>query len=268
MRPSRRPECLRLSRVGRRHAREASFKVRKGSRTEDIAGWIRTEIESGALPPGTRIEEKPVAERFGVSKTPVREALIQLASIGFVDLRQRRGATVTVLTAGQVVSMFELMAQMEAMAAKLAASRMPPALHAELKAAHEEAARMVKAEDVQGYDRVNTLLHEIIYRGARNEYLDAAVRDLRARLRIYRRYPFQRPGHMAQSHADHAAIIAAILKGDGEAAASAMERHVTTGGQVFADLVAEMPRIVEAASSPKAGRRPAPPAAAAAARPR
>ncbi|WP_454918836.1 GntR family transcriptional regulator [Xanthobacter sediminis] len=233
--------------------------MRKGSRTEDIAGWIRGEIEAGALPPGARIEEKPLAERFGVSKTPVREALIQLASIGLVDLRQRRGATVTVLSVEQVVSMFEVMTQMEAMAAKLAASRMPAALHAELRALHAEAVHLVETQDVQGYDSLNTRLHEIIYRGARNEYLEASVRDMRARLRIYRRYPFQRPGRMAQSHADHAEIIAAILNGDGEAAFAVMERHVTTGGQVFADLVAEMPRIAgqPAPSEERVGRPPA-----------
>lgn len=221
--------------------------MRKGSRTEDIAGWIRNEIETGALPPGARIEERQLAEHFGVSKTPVREALIQLASIGLIDLRQRRGATVTVLSVAQVVSMFEVMTQMEAMAAKLAASRMPAAFHEELLAVHREAEPVVAAQDTPGYDRLNTRLHEIIYRGARNEYLEAGVRDMRARLRVYRRYPFQRPGRMAQSHADHATIIAAILAGDAAAAFAAMERHVTTGGQVFADLVAEMPRIAERA---------------------
>lgn len=217
--------------------------MRKGSRTEDIAGFIRGEIEAGILPPGARIEERPLAERFGVSKTPVREALIQLSSLGLVDLRQRRGATVTVMSVEQVVSMFEVMTQMEAMAAKLAATRMPLALHAELTAVHAEAEPLVAIQDVQGYDRLNTRLHELIYRGCRNEYLEAGVRDMRARLRVYRRYPFQKPGRMAQSHGDHGEIIAAILSGDGGAAFDAMERHITTGGQVFADLVAEMPRI-------------------------
>lgn len=216
---------------------------RKGSHTEDIAAFIRGEIETGALPPGARIEERPLAERFGVSKTPVREALLQLSSLGFVELKQRRGATVAVLGVDQVIAMFEVMTQMERMAARLAAQRMPPALQAELKAVHALTLPCVEAHDDAGYDVLNRRLHEIIYRGARNEYLETCVKDMRARLRVYHGFPFQRPGRMAQSHADHAAIIAAITTGDAEEAGRVMEQHITTGGKVFADLVVSMPRL-------------------------
>jgi len=218
-------------------------------RTEDIALFIRAEIESGALPPGTRIAEQSLCARFGVSKTPVREALIRLASLGLVDLRQRRGATVAVLGIAEVVAMFEVLAQMERIAARLAAARMPVALQEELAEVHALMAPLVAAQDTAGYDRLNTRLHELIYRGARNDYLEAALKDMRGRLRIYRRYPFQKPGRMAQSHADHATICAAIRAGDAETAGTAMEIHMTTGGQVFADLVAEVPRTGTAAIS-------------------
>lgn len=221
--------------------RDAAASEKSGR--EDIAAFLRAEITQGALLPGQRIEEQGLAARFGVSKTPVREALIQLASLGLVDLRQRRGATVTVLGIEQVVAMFEVLTQMERMAARLAASRMPAQLQAELEAVHALALPCVAARDEAGYDALNTRLHEVIYRGARNDYLEKSVKDMRARLRIYRRYPFQRPGRMAQSHADHGAILAAIRAGDADAAGAAMEEHMTTGGQVFADLVAEMPRI-------------------------
>ncbi|OYX74362.1 MAG: hypothetical protein B7Y95_07365 [Rhizobiales bacterium 32-66-11] len=219
--------------------------VQKINRTGEIAKWIRGEIESGALPPGARLEERPLSERFGVSKTPVREALIQLASLGLVDLRQRRSATVTVLSVEQVVSMFEVMTEMEGMAAKLAASRMPPEDRRALAEIHAESAEFVANGDSSAYDLANTRLHERIYRGTCNEYLEFNIKDMRARLRVYRRYPFQKPGRIEQSHADHAQIVDAILRGDGATANRVMHEHITTGGRVFADLVAQMPRAWE-----------------------
>ncbi|GJD36123.1 HTH-type transcriptional repressor RspR [Methylobacterium aerolatum] len=212
--------------------------VQKLNRTGEIANWIRSGIDSGALAPGTRLEERQLSEMFQVSKTPVREALIQLASRGLVDLRQRRGATVAIMSAEQFVAMFEVMTELECMAARLAATRMPPEQRQQLVAVHGRSEALL--DDQQGYDAVNTELHEVIYRGACNPYLEASIRDARARLRVYRRYPFQKPGRIQQSFRDHAAIVAAIVNGDPEGASLAMHDHLTTGGRIFADLVAQM----------------------------
>ncbi|MGU3539891.1 GntR family transcriptional regulator [Methylobacterium sp. A54F] len=212
--------------------------VQKLNRTGEIANWIRAEIDSGALAPGMKLEERHLSERFQVSKTPVREALIQLASRGLVDLRQRRGATVAIMSAEQIVAMFEVMTELEGMAARLAAIRMPPELRRQLTEVHARSEGFL--DDQQGYDIVNTELHELIYRGACNAYLEASIKDARARLRVYRRYPFQKPGRMQQSYRDHDAIVTAIVGGDAEAASLAMHEHLTTGGRVFADLVAQM----------------------------
>lgn len=213
---------------------------RKLNRTSEIANWIRSEIDSGALPPGTKLEERHLSEKFQVSKTPVREALIQLASLGLVDMRQRRGAMVSVMRADEIVAMFEVMTELEGMAARLASSRMPPEMRAALLSVHARSEAFV--EDARGYDLLNTEFHELIYRGASNAYLESSIKDARARLHVYRRYPFQKPGRMRQSFLDHAAIVAAIMKGDGDGASLAMHEHLTTGGKVFADLVAQMPR--------------------------
>lgn len=212
--------------------------VQKLNRTGEIANWIRSEIDSGALAPGMRLEERHLSELFQVSKTPVREALIQLASRGLVDLRQRRGATVAIMSAEQVVAMFEVMTELECMAARLAAIRMPPEQRQQLLDIH--ARSQAYLDDRPGYDAINTELHELIYRGACNAYLEGSIKDARARLRVYRRYPFQKPGRIQQSHRDHETIVAAIVSGEAEAASSAMHGHLTTGGRVFADLVAQM----------------------------
>jgi len=216
--------------------------TRKIYRTGEIAKLIRSEIESGVLLPGARLEERPLSERFGVSKTPVREALIQLSSAGLVELRQRRGATVTVLSVEQVVSMFEVMTELESMAAKLAASRMSrhdreTILHLHHRSEH------CGSEDVTSYDAMNREFHEIIYRGACNDYLEANIKDVRGRLRAYRKYPFQSSGRIAQSVSDHAQIVAALSKGDAETAGRVMRDHIMVGGRVFADLVAQMKQV-------------------------
>ncbi|WP_018240957.1 GntR family transcriptional regulator [Ensifer sp. BR816] len=213
---------------------------KKPYRTEEIAKWIRHKIESGIFPPGSRLEERPLSEQFGVSKTPVREALIQLSSLDLVELRQRRGAIVKRLSVEQVISLFEVMTELESMAAKLAASRMSVDMREDLANIHRSSEAYVPNEDFEKYDAVNTEFHELIYRGACNDYLEAMVKDIRSRLRVYRRYPFQKRGRIRQSFSDHAQILDAILKGDGEAAGAAMQDHLNVGGRVFADLVVEM----------------------------
>lgn len=215
---------------------------RKTYRTEEIAKWIRDEIEAGSFPPGTRLEERPLSERFGVSKTPVREALIQLATIGMVELRQRRGAMVTVLSVDQVISMFEVMTELETMAAKLAANRMSASDRSELSRIHSRSEACIPAEDFEAYDAINKEFHELIYRGSCNDYLETSVKDVRSRLRVYRRYPFTKAGRIRQSFSDHAQIVQAISRGEGDAAAAAMRDHISIGGRVFADLVADMRR--------------------------
>jgi DNA-binding GntR family transcriptional regulator len=221
---------------------ECGLLNKKQYRTEEIARWIRSEIESGAFLPGSRLEERPLSERFGVSKTPVREALIQLSSVGLVELRQRRGAIVTVLSVEQVISMFEVMTELESMAAKLAASRMSSRDREELAKVHRRSEQCIRNEDFEKYDAINKEFHELIYSGSCNDYLEANIKDVRGRLRIYRRYPFQKPGRILQSFTDHGQIVAAISKGDGETAGRIMRDHISIGGRVFADLVAEMRR--------------------------
>jgi DNA-binding GntR family transcriptional regulator len=219
---------------------EGDAAERKPNRTNEIAGWIRGEIESGTFLPGARLEERSLCEHFGVSKTPVREALIQLSSVGLVELRQRRGATVSMMSVEQVISMFEVVIEMEGMAARLAADRMSTQSRELLSSIHADSEQFVTNADPDKYDAINKRFHELIYRGTGNEYLEANIKDMRSRLRLYRRYPFQRPDRIRQSFEDHGQIVDAIMKGDGDAASRIMEEHMTTGGRVFADLVAAM----------------------------
>ncbi|MFS2117573.1 GntR family transcriptional regulator, partial [Herbaspirillum frisingense] len=102
------------------------------TRSETLRESIEEMIAVGKLAPGQHLDETSLAEEFGVSRTPIREALIQLASMGIVEMRPRRGAIVAEIGPQQLIEMFEVMAEFEAMCGRLAARRMTPAEHVEL----------------------------------------------------------------------------------------------------------------------------------------
>jgi len=213
-----------------------------GRRTAEIRAFLENSILSGALSPGTRLDETELASRFSVSRTPVREALLQLASVGLLETGRRRGAIVARMSVEQVVAMLEVLCELEAMAARLAAHRMSAAEHEVLRAVHRASAACIASDDVGCFDEANKRLHDLIYIGSRNDFLADQVRAIRRRLWVYRGFPFQRPGRMQTSFADHEGIIAAIVGRDGDLAGRRMMDHISVGGRDFADLVANLAR--------------------------
>src|SRR5256886_17415239 len=106
------------------------MKIKSGTRAEKLREAIEESIATGAFAPGMHLEETELAQRFGVSRTPLREALIQLSSMGIVALRPRRGAAVAELTPPRLPDMFEAMAELGAMCGRLAARRLSDPHHA------------------------------------------------------------------------------------------------------------------------------------------
>jgi DNA-binding GntR family transcriptional regulator len=208
----------------------------------NTAAYVRESIENaiawGIRLPGERLDEQQLAMEFGVSRTPVREALQQLAAAGFVDLRPRRGAIVAMPSAERLYEMFEVMAELEAMCARLAARRISPEGVVELVAAHEAcAARVASADD---YYSANETFHQVIYRLAGNGFLASEALALQKRLRPFRRLQLRVAGRISTSLAEHEAIVEAIRAGDGEAASNAIRSHVRVQGERFSDLVASL----------------------------
>src|SRR6202795_2251184 len=103
------------------------MKTRSGTRSEKLREAIEERIATGEFPPGMHLDETELAHRFGVSRTPLREALIQLSSVGIIALRPRRGAVVAEVTPQRLLEMFDVMAELEAMCGRLAARRMSTA---------------------------------------------------------------------------------------------------------------------------------------------
>ncbi len=187
---------------------------------------LSAQIVEGALAPGVRLDEQSLAEAFGVSRTPVREALAQLAAMGLVERRPHRGVVVAGLSVERLLHLFELMTELEGVCARLAAMRMTNAERARLLSDHEAARRLAEAEDVEGYADANRLFHLAIYDGAHNPALVETTRDVRNRVAPFRRAQFRVDGRPSASWVEHDAVVAAILAQDAEAACAAMRDHI------------------------------------------
>lgn len=206
----------------------------------DIRRTLEDEIMRGRLAPGQRVDEQRVAERFGVSRTPVREALHQLAASGLVQLRGRQGALVSQLSIPDVLDGFLVMGELEGLCARLAARRITAQQRETLESAHQACIDAVEAHDAERFYEANKGFHEGIYVAARNRMLFEQVRNLRLRLAPYRRLITFQPGRMEASIDEHAAVLAAIVNGDANHADALMQEHVSILGDSLNDFVSAL----------------------------
>ncbi|MBM7333173.1 MAG: GntR family transcriptional regulator [Alcanivorax sp.] len=193
---------------------------------EQIRRALSDEILGGALPPGTRLDEIALARRFDVSRTPVREALREMASAGLVEHQHRRGVFVIEIPDQRLAEMFEYAAEMEAVCARMAAVKMTRAEREELLAVHLDSHVHVVNEDVDAYDAANLRFHERLFSGCHNSYLFEAAMAARSRVLAYRRVQFTVGDRLSTSFAEHSGIVMAIVRGESEHAAEQIRDHV------------------------------------------
>lgn len=189
---------------------------------------LAEDIINGRLPPGTRLEEQSLADRYETSRTPVREALRRLAATGLIETRPRRGVVVSTVTRERLAQMFEAMAELEGACARLAAQRMSEVERQQLTQLQKEGSQIMEADDPAAYEVHNRAFHAAIYNGSGNEILEETAQSVRARLAPFRSAQFQIPGRVAKSISEHSDVVAAILNGDGEKAYVAMRSHMLT----------------------------------------
>ena len=213
-------------RSGVRRVDRASPYPDKITRAEELRLQLADEIVRGALPPGAALDETDIARRFNVSRTPVREALRQLAASGLIDARAHRGAVVARPSIERLTGMFEAMAELEALCAGLAAERMLPAERHRLEAIHEELRVLSQAGNPDRFHEVNERFHNAIYAGSQNGYIAEMTLATRVRVQPFRRAQFRNLGRLAKSHAEHDRVVVAILRGDRTGAAAAMRAHI------------------------------------------
>lgn len=201
-------------------------RIRQGALHDEAAQRIRALIEAGELAPGSRIPEKRLCEEFGVSRTPLREALKVLAAEGLVELLPNRGARVVRLTRDMLEDTFAVMGALEALSGELACQRMTEAELAELQALHYRMLAHYRRREREAYFALNRRIHEGIIAAARNEALSDVYQRLSARVRQARYATRLSEAHWAQAVADHEAMNEALAARDGERLARILRAHL------------------------------------------
>ena len=199
---------------------------------------IEEEIATGALAPGTRLDEVELASRFGVSRTPIRAALSMLRGEGLVENRPHRGAVVVQLSPARLVEMFEVMAELEAMCVRLGVRRITDEDFAALDAAHEACRKAAEGRDSDAYFYANERFHYALYAAGHSEFLYGQAASLQRKLRPYRRLQLRVRNRVQRSFSEHQNILDALRAGDAELAMTSARQHVLVQGERFADLIA------------------------------
>jgi DNA-binding GntR family transcriptional regulator len=217
--------------------------------SEQIRSRIEDSISAGRLLPGDPIDESALASEFEVSRTPVREALLQLQAQGWLTSLPRGGMFVAKMTLQQLLSLWELLAELEGVAARLACERMGDAEVQALRQQHEASLPVVEAEDLAGWQLANSAFHELIYAGARNPYLRQEVLRIRYRTGVYRRHAFAALGRLRASYDQHQRVVDAFAERRADSACAQMVDHMRPGrdARSLNDFVVNLPSELLAA---------------------
>jgi len=207
------------------------------SLSANVVHRLELEILKGQRRPGDRLDERQLADHFGVSRTPVREALQRLAASGLVVSRGRQGLQVAQLSIADLLDAFSVAAEMEALAAAQAARRIRPEQKNRLEAAHQACSAASEKGDADSFYEANLAFHETITAASHNRILQDELRRLTVKISPYRRTITFQPGRMESSIPEHGQIMQAVFRGDAVQASQVMRSHVTLLGDGLSDLL-------------------------------
>jgi len=196
---------------------------------EEVADQLRSRIFAHELAPGAWIDEQSLAKEFGISRTPMREAIKVLAAEGLITMKLRRGAYVTEVNRGDLEQIFTVLSLLEGEAAKEAATK---AKESDLNALDDLHLRLEKAAADRNLDlffEINVRFHERIIAIAANPWMSSVIDDLRKVLKLQRKDSLSRSGRLQQSLSEHREILKALLKRDPVTAEQAMRTHLAHG---------------------------------------
>jgi DNA-binding GntR family transcriptional regulator len=196
---------------------------------EDVAERLRAQIFAHELAPGSWLDEQSLAAQFGISRTPMREAIKVLASEGLVTMKLRRGAYVTEVDRGDLEQIFTILSLLEGQAAKETAIKATEAQLTQLDDIHHRLEKAAADRDAEQFFEVNVRFHELIQEIAGNRWMNGVIVDLRKVLKLQRRDSLSRSGRLQSSLLEHRQILQAILKRDPVAAELAMRNHLARG---------------------------------------
>ena len=194
---------------------------------EEVAELLRQRIFNRELAPGSWIDELKLAEEYGISRTPLREALKVLATEGLVTMKVRRGAYVTEISERDLTDVYHLLSLLESDAAGVVAAQATDAQLTELQTLHRELEAAVANRE--RFFQINEAFHTRLLEIANNRWRDQMVADLRKVMKLNRHNSLLKSGRIEESLAEHQAIMHAIAARDGEGASAGMRQHFSNG---------------------------------------
>lgn len=218
-------------------------KIQHRNLYREVADRIRDLIEHGELAPGERISEKNLCETFGVSRTPLREALKVLAAEGLVELLPNRGARVVRLTLKMVKDTYDLMAALEGLSGELACQRIGDAEIAAIRALHERMLEHYRSRELMEYFRINQRIHESILAASGNEVLQEMYNNLSQRVKRVRYSKKMNEDFWRRAVEDHEHMLEALERRDGERLGQILREHLCNKIEVasLAGVIEEEP---------------------------
>lgn len=216
---------------------------------EEVAANLREMIVNGELVAGKKVPEAELCRRFGVSRTPMREAFKALAAEGLIRLVPNRGAIVAKISREEVAELFPIMGALEGLAGEAACARITDGQIAHIRRAHEQMVRHYERGEIAPYYRLNRAIHEAIFEAAGNAALEAMFQTLVARTASIRFTAQKSPNRWAEAVADHEAMLEALEGRDGQALGRILREHIRHK--------VEMVNEALTASETAASRRPA-----------
>jgi len=208
---------------------------------QEVAKRLRERIFAHEFPPGAWIDEQALAAEYGISRTPLREALKVLAAEGVVTLKPRRGAYVTEVSDRDLDDIFPVLALLEGRVAQEATERARPEDLKRLDALHEALERHATAENLDRFFEANQDFHRALLDLADNRWLSQVIQDLRRVLRLTRHHSLLARGRVRESLNEHRAILAAIRSRDAARAGELMRAHLAQGRSAIAKVRAQAP---------------------------
>ncbi len=196
---------------------------------EDVAERLRTQIFAHELAPGSWLDEQSLAQQFGISRTPMREAIKVLASEGLVTTKMNRGAYVTEVDRRDLEQIFTILSLLEGQAAKETALIATEEHLTQLDNLHHRLEKAAADRDIEQFFEVNVKFHDLIQEIAGNKWMNGVIADLRKVLKLQRRDSLSRSGRLQNSLLEHREILQAILKRDSVEAEAAMRKHLARG---------------------------------------
>jgi DNA-binding GntR family transcriptional regulator len=216
---------------------------------EKILETIRDAILKGNMKPGERVSEPELAERFGISRTPIREAFRQLESEGYLEVIPRKGAVVASLTERDVEEFYAIKIILEGFAAKMAAEKLTAKDIERLEGINDRLRQIAAEGDVKTFFRVHNEFHEVFIKAAGNERLYEMINQLVMRFKRLRLASLSQPGRMEISVEEHRNMIQAFKNHDGDRADNLVRHAATIGADVLIQSMSQADRSENKASS-------------------